>query len=153
MLKILVLGAGLALPAVSLACGGAKTTLAATTVSTTPTQASLADRDPTACAKKPHLVGANCSYTTGMMAQRVLAEGMPWNFTGRLSESDNNLDSHVAAPYTVGPEGKVNIVATEILEALIDEDLQDQRVTLDGMRLEVDGVTYFVLTSFSVPNS
>jgi hypothetical protein len=153
MLKILVLGVGLTLPAVALACGGAKGTLASTTGGSPATHAQIADKDPTACATKAHLVGANCSYTTGMMAQRVLAEGDPWNYTGRILESENNLESHVAAPFTAGPEGKINVVATEVLEALTDEDLQDQRVTLDGMRLEVDGVTYFVVTSFSVPNS
>ncbi|MBW2254988.1 MAG: hypothetical protein JRI25_10375, partial [Deltaproteobacteria bacterium] len=124
MLKILVLGVGLTLPAVSLACGGTKGALASTTVSLSAAPGSIADKDATACAKKAHLVGANCSYTTGMMAQRVLAEGTPWNYTGRISESDNNLESHVAAPFTVGPEGKVNVVATEIFEALIDDDLQ-----------------------------
>lgn len=148
MLKSLVLASALALPGVALACGGATEAKA----STEKADATHASADATACAKKASLVGANCSYTTGMMAQRVVAEGTPWSYTGTMASSDNALSSHVAAPYVVGPDA-VNVVATEVLESMIDQDLVSKRVTLDGKKLEVDGVTYFVLTSYAVPAS
>lgn len=152
MIKILVLSVGLTVPGLALACGGAKGTLASHDATTPAVHAAVADKDPTACAKKASLVGANCSYTTGMMAQRVFAEGDAWNFTGTLTPSENALRSHVAAPYTVGPD-TVHVVANEVLEAITSKGLDGDRVTLDGKRLEVDGVTYFVVTAFSVPNS
>ena len=62
------------------------------------------------------------------------------------------LGTHVAAPYTVGPD-KVNVVANEVLEGLTAGGLHNSRVGLEGKRLEVGGVTYFVLTSYSVPSS
>ncbi len=143
MWKVVLLGVGMLAPSVAFPCDGTEGVLAST---------SRGAHDPTACAKKASLVGANCSYTTGMMAQRVLAEGTPWSFTGSLQESDNAIGTHVAAPYTVGPD-KVNVVANEVLEALTESGLQARRVGLEGKRLEVDGVTYFVLTSYSVPSS
>jgi len=146
MLKLVVFGFGLVGPSIALACDG-HTEAHAATASVEATAA-----DATACAKKASLVGANCSYTTGMMAQRVLTEGTPWSFTGSLSSSDNALASHVAAPYTVGPD-KVNVVANEVLEGLTAAGVHTGRVGLEGKRLEVGGVTYFVLTSYSVPSS
>jgi len=108
--------------------------------------------DPAACAKKAELVGGSCSYSTGMMAQRVLSEGRPWTFTGTLVESRSRLDSHVAAPYVVGPE-KVNVIANEVLEVLTSAGAQSGRVGLEGRVLEVDGVKYFVVTKFSPDNT
>lgn len=150
MWKVVVLTVGFAAPSLAFACDKAASLASATPVSTA--HAAAADSDPTSCAKKPGLVGANCSYTTGMMAQRVLAEGTPWSFTGSLTATDNALGTHVAAPYIVGPD-KVNVVANEVLESLTEQGLQSGRVGLEGRKLEVDGVTYFVLTSYSVPSS
>ena len=145
MWKVGILGIGLFAPTLAWACDGK-----AEVVMTSTAQA--AAHDPTACAKKASLVGANCSYTTGMMAQRVLAEGTPWSYTGSLATSENAVGTHVAAPYTVGPD-KVNVVANEVLESLTEAGLQTGRMQLDGKRLEVDGVTYFVLVSYAAPSS
>ena len=151
MIKMLLLGSVLLAPVSALACGGDDDgqTEASIDLHATPS----ATKDPSACAHKAGLVGHNCSYTTGMMAQRVLAEGSNWSFTGTLASSDNALPSKVAAPFTVGPAAKVNVIANQTLEDLSDKGLDAQRVTLDGKRLEVDGITYFVLTSYSAPNS
>lgn len=153
MVKLVAVAVGLSLPGLALACGGSKGDMAKNDVKAPGAHAALADKDPSATAKKADLVGANCSYTTGMMAQRVLAEGTPWNYTGTLSSSENALDSHVASPYTVGPGGSVNVVATEVLESLTEQGAQGDRLSLSGKRLEVDGVTYFVLTSYAAPQS
>ena len=141
-MKILVLGASLGLFSNSaLACGGK--------ASSGNPDAATTEAHATACAKKASLVGANCSYTTGMMAQRVVAEGEPWSFTGTLQASDNALPSHVAAPYTVGPQGAVNVIGNELVERISDAGLAASRLTLQGRLLDIDGVRYFVLTSYS----
>jgi len=145
MWKLAIVGFGLFGPSIAFACDGNEAHAATASVEAT-------SADAAACAKKASLVGANCSYTTGMMAQRVLTEGTPWSFTGSLAASDNALGTHVAAPYTVGPD-KVNVVANEVLESLTVGGLHNGRVGLEGKRLEVGGVTYFVLTSYSVPSS
>lgn len=152
MFKSLLLTASLVVPASALACPG-HGEMASAATSTDTTAAAVAEKDPTACAKKSELVGSNCSYTTGMMAQRVMSEGTTWSFTGTLAKADNELTSHVAAPFTVGPDGRVHVVANEILEDLTVKGLTERRVSLEGKRLEVDGTTYFVLTGFAAPNT
>jgi hypothetical protein len=104
--------------------------------------------NPTHCAKRSELIGANCSYTTGMMAQRVLEQGTPWTFTGSLTTSENALESHVAAPFTVGPNQDIYIVANSILEDLTQKEAESKRVTLEGKMLKVEGTSYFVATRF-----
>jgi hypothetical protein len=111
------------------------------------TPPSAAERDPSACAQRPELVGGACSYTTSVMAKRVLAEGKPWSFTGHLAPSTVLLDSHVAAPYTVGP-APVFVVANEVLEGLVGAGTAMQRLTLEGRLLDVGGTPYFVLENY-----
>ena len=142
MWKLAVLGLGLAAPVASFACGGdcpmdKKTTAAA---------------DPAACAKHAELVGGNCSYTTGMMAQRALEEGKTFTFTGRMAATENRLDSRVAAPYKIGPT-QYNVLANEVLEQLKLGGTEKGRVSLEGKILEVDGQTYLVLTRFVAAQS
>ena len=137
MIRTLVAAALLSLPAAALACGGNKS--ADTTAAATDPNAAA---NPAACAKKAELVGSGCSHTTGMMAQRVLAEGAPYTYAGTLVKADSELTSHVAAPFVVGPD-KIRVVANEVLEGF---SAGDQRVSLEGKLLEVDGVKYFVLT-------
>jgi hypothetical protein len=148
MVKVVVLGLGLFAPALALACGGDKECGSCSHHEKT----AAAVSDPASCAKKAELVGGACSYTTGMMAQRVLSEGKPWSFTGTLARTAGDLESHVAAPYTVGPD-KVHVVANEVLEALTAANAHAGRVGLEGKLLDVDGVKYFVLTSYAVPTS
>ena len=139
MIRVVFFGSLLLAPSVGLACPGADA-------------ASESARNPTACAKKADLVGANCSYTTGKMAQRVMEQGRTWSFTGNLASTDNELPSKVAAPFSVGPDGRVKVVANEILEDLVAGGVEG-RVVLEGRLLEVDGVEYAVLTSFGTIGS
>lgn len=155
MSKFALLGVVLAAPVVAFACpghmdGAAHASTDAAAASHCPDGPNCPD--PTACAHKAELVGCACSYTTGMMAQRVLTDGHPWTYTGSLTKFDGSLDSHVAAAFTVGPDN-VYVVANEVLESLTKSGAQDGRVALEGRSLEVDGVQYFVLTSFAVGNS
>ena len=110
--------------------------------------------DPASCAKKAELVGSNCAYSTGMMAQRVLSEGATFTYTGTLAESTNQLSSHVASPFTVGaPDVAVHVVANEVVETLSSSGLAAQRVNLEGKVLEVEGVKYLVVTGYQASNT
>ena len=150
MTRILLL-ASLLTPSVALACGGKTKVADATTTEAAP--AALADVDPTHCAKKAELLGSNCSYATGMMAQRVLEEGDSYTFTGTLAAANNTLDSKVAAPYAVGPDASIHILANEVIGSLVENGGEDKRVELAGKLLEVDGVTYFVATTYGLLNT
>lgn len=105
---------------------------------------STAELDAAACAKKAALVGSSCSYSTGMMASRVLDQGKVFTYTGTLRASDAKLESQVAAPFVIGPTG-IHVIANEVVEAVADPAA---RMTWTGKVLEVDGVQYFVLTGY-----
>jgi hypothetical protein len=130
---------GLVAPGLALACpgkGGDTTTAAA--------MESESKADASACAKKASLVGSACSYSTGMMASRVLEQGKSFAYTGTLQEAAEPLSSKVAAPFVVGPES-IRVIANEVVEtASVGE-----RMNWSGKVLEVDGVKYFVVTGFS----
>ncbi|MDP2308382.1 MAG: hypothetical protein Q8P18_20355 [Pseudomonadota bacterium] len=107
-------------------------------------------------ARGGELIGSNCSYTTGMMARRVLEEGQDWSYVGTLKASSNDLASMVAVPYTVSdrsPPASVHVIANELIEVLAVEGHIGARLSLVGKLLEVDGVRYAVLTSFKVINA
>ncbi|TVQ93629.1 MAG: hypothetical protein EA397_04090 [Deltaproteobacteria bacterium] len=145
MWKIAFLTVGLVLPSVALACGGSKKAAAD---DDSPKHAKV-----TETADSKDLVGKNCSYTTGKMAQRILAEGSDWTFTGSLASTSEDLSSRVAAPFAVGPEGAERIVANEVLEDLTKRGAHNNRVSLTGKKLVVGDVTYIVLTEFGQANS
>jgi hypothetical protein len=100
------------------------------------------------CARSHTLVGANCSYTTGMVARRVVEEGEDWSFSGVLTAAPNTLSSHVAAPFTAASGDY--IVANELLEVLQAGGHAAARLSLAGKVLDIDGVRYVVLTSYEV---
>jgi hypothetical protein len=106
----------------------------------------------THCATDTQLVGASCSYSTGLMARRVLDQGAPFSRVASLTGTLEVLESHVAAPFVVGEEG-YRVIANELVQALADGGHLHDRLTLTGKWLEVDGVRYVVLTSFKVVNS
>ncbi|MES2638901.1 MAG: hypothetical protein V4850_05445 [Myxococcota bacterium] len=106
-------------------------------------------------ARGGELLGSNCSYTTGMMARRVLEEGQDWSYVGSLTPSSNDLVSMVAVPYTAPDRSaaEVNVIANELVELMAVEGHVNARLSLVGKLLEVDGVRYVVLTSFKVINA
>lgn len=139
-MRLVVLGLALALPSAALACPGRSATASAAETE----QPTVASVDAASCAKRAELVGSACSYTTGMMAQRILTDGADFSFTGTLAATSNDLESHVAAPYTLA-NGAVHVVANEVLDAVPAAS----RLTLTGKKLDVNGVSYFVVTSFA----
>jgi hypothetical protein len=103
------------------------------------------------CARSDKLVGSNCTYTTGLMARRVIEEGEDWSWEGALTDTDNNLSSSVAAPFAAG-EG-THVIANELVESLSGAGLLRANLSLTGKLLEVDGVRYVVVTAYKVLSS
>lgn len=103
------------------------------------------------CARSSALVGSNCSYSTGMMARRVVEEGRDWSWEGALSVTPNTLASTVAAPFSAGTG--THVIANELVESLSGGGLVQANLALAGKLLEVDGVRYVVLTSYKVISS
>ena len=141
MLRTAVLTFAIALPGVAFSCSG-HTDMASATAEAKATPA-MTQADATRCAKKASLVGENCSYSTGMMAQRVHAEGKDTSLTSvTLTKQDQMLESHVAAPYQVAD---MYVIANEVVEQIADPSAS---MALSGKVLEVDGVKYLLVTSF-----
>lgn len=134
-----------AAPGAALACPGAQ--MASTTAEASDTRlAATAAVDPTHCAKNAALVGSNCAWSTGAMAQRVQAEGKDTTVTAKLANQSKALESHVAAPFQVGD---MYVIANQVIETA------DPAATLamSGKMLEVDGVKYFLVTNFQKTNT
>lgn len=136
---VLLTIAASALGSTAMACPG-KTATAATASAS---EESVASLDAAACAKKASLVGSSCSYSTGMMASRVLEQGASFSYTGKLQSVDQKLESNVAAPFALADDTRV--IANEVVESIEDTTA---RLTWKGKLLEVDGVKYFVVTGF-----
>lgn len=139
-----ILAVALLAPGLAFACPGKTADASASDATHAHAHQSAADLDASACAKKADLVGSACSYSTGIMASRVLEQGKAFTYTGTLQASEAKLDSQVAAPYTIGPN-KIHVIANEVVEAVADPSA---RMSWSGKMLEVDGVTYFVLTTY-----
>lgn len=101
-------------------------------------------------ATRASLIGANCSYTTGSMARRVMAEGVDWSAEDRLEPAANSLETRVAVPYVLHQDPSTYVVASELLQVVPDPARSRHRLAMSGRTLEVDGVRYVVLTAFRV---
>jgi len=145
-MKTILLSAALMLPAAALACPGSKGDVADTTDNSEAVAAD-ADADATKCAKKAEYVGSACSYSTGMMAQRVHADGKAVTFTAQLTPNGSKLDSQVAAPFLAN--GEYYVIANEVVDQLDPA----KELSFEGKALEVDGVKYFLVTEFKATNS
>lgn len=115
----------------------------------------VANLDPSRCATRSAYMGlGNCSWSTAQMAERVLHEGAPYTFVGTVLPSDNQLESKVAAPFRIGPEADIHVVANEVLDELDPtKAITALRLELQGKLLEVDDVQYFVVTQIVKPSS
>ncbi len=95
------------------------------------------------------LMGASCSFKTGMMARRVVAEGDVYAYVGTLQEQDGDEVDEVSCPYRIGGDDGACVVANELVEHLAGADLAGVELSVEGRILEVDGVRYVVLTAYS----
>jgi len=93
-------------------------------------------------------MGPGCSYTTGMMAQRVLAEGKAYSFTGLLNNQQDTTQAGVAVPYSIGPERNIHVIANEFVEELTVGGSGPNKLELSGKVLDVDGVRFFLLEQY-----
>lgn len=146
MLRTTILALALALPGVALACGGKSQTASADEAPRI--ELAAVDADATSCAKKAELVGSSCKYSTGMMAQRVHADGASTKLTASLEHNKAALDSNVAAPFKVN--GDLYVIANEVIDGIDDPKAQ---LALEGKVLEVDGIKYFLVTGFQKATS
>jgi len=142
MIRTAMLTVALAFPAAALACGG-EAPQTADVANAPQVQLAAAHADATKCADKAALVGSSCRYSTGQMAQRVHADGKDTALTAQLVRQDKQLDSHVAAPFTVNDE--MYVIANEVVAQIGDTSAS---MALNGKVLEVDGVKYFLVTGF-----
>lgn len=138
-MKPLLLAAALALPITALACPGKEGVAADTSEDADRVPV---DADATRCAKRAELVGTACSYSTGMMAQRVHADGEDVTVTAKLVKATEKLPSKVAAPFIANDE--YHVIANEVLDGVDPSKTH----ALTGKALEVDGITYLLVTGF-----
>lgn len=102
-------------------------------------------------ARQPELLGASSAASTGMTARRVVEEGLDWKVTATVEAADVNTDPQVSLPFSVTSRGE-RVVATQLVEQLATRGLLGARLALTGRALDVDGVTYVVLTAYRAPN-
>jgi hypothetical protein len=102
---------------------------------------------------KGELVGKNCAYTTGKMAQRVVAEGSDWTFVGALTPTENVSTARVATPFAVGPDASELLIVNDLLTEIAEKGQHSARLSLTGKKLVVGDTTYVVITSYGSANS
>lgn len=98
------------------------------------------------------MVGPTCTFRTGVMARRVMAEGSEYAFVGRLQAS-GQTPGDVACPYMVGGQEDTCVVASELVEHMQSQGLANGELSLEGRLLEIDGVRYVVLTAYKPSTS
>ena len=101
-----------------------------------------------ASAKSVSLMGAGCSYTTGMMAQRVLAEGKAYSYTGTLTSQKKSTVSGVAVPFSIGDKHDIHVIANEYVEELTTGGSDTNKLELSGKVLDVEGTRFFLLERY-----
>jgi hypothetical protein len=121
---------------------------AATTTATPPPTLPLVSIDLEAaahCARSQSLVGDACSFMTGMTARRVLDEGVAWTWAGALTP--HAIEGEIAAPFRAA--GEERVLATELVETLVNAQHAASLCLYIGRSLEIDGVTWVVLTAYA----
>lgn len=118
-----------------------------------PTPSAVVDASAaTHCASATLLVGSSCSYSTGVMARRVMEQGAEWKGTEKLLQVTDLLESQVAAPFALASDPTWRVVANELVQLLSEGGHLGDSLELSGRWLEVAGVRYVVLTSYKVVN-
>ena len=105
------------------------------------------------CARSDGVIGAHCSYATGVMARRVLEQGEDTELVATLVEVDEDVPGGVSAPYRLADDPKSRVIANELIEQMVRTNRIGRPVEVDARELEIDGTHYYVLTAYEVPNS
>jgi len=105
------------------------------------------------CARSDGVIGAHCSYATGVMARRVLEQGEDTELVATLLEVDDDVPGGVSAPYRLAEDPKSRVIANELIEQMVRTNRIGHPIEVDARELDVDGVRYYVLTAYEVPNS
>jgi hypothetical protein len=109
--------------------------------------------DATHCARSDGVIGAHCSYATGIMARRIMEQGQDAQLTGTLVEISEDVPGGVSAPFRLEDDPKSRVLANELIEQMVRTNHIGQAVEVDAKELDVDGIHYYVLTAYEVPNS
>ena len=102
----------------------------------------------TATATRSSLLGDGCSYTTGIMAERVQAEGKIYSYSGPMIRQATNTLKGVAVPFAIGADKSTLVIANEFVEKLIVDGHETQKLELKGKVLEVQGTRFFLLERY-----
>ena len=105
------------------------------------------------CAHSDGVIGAHCSYATGVMARRILEQGEDTELVATLLEVDDDVPGGVSAPYRLAEDPKSRVIANELIEQMVRTNRIGRPIEVDARELDVDGVRYYVLTAYEVPNS
>lgn len=103
--------------------------------------------------RSAELIGTSCSFRTGMIARRVVAEGEDYAYMGTLKAVPGEAEGDVACPYRIGTADGACVVANELVEHLQAQGVAARELSLEGRTLELDGVRYVVLTAYTVSRS
>ena len=106
----------------------------------------------THCATSSALLGAGSSYSTTLMARRVMEQGNEWSKVAALTAATPDPETMVAAPFTLVEDATVRVLATQLIESLAADKNVGPRLQLAGKQMDVDGTRYVVLTSYRVVN-
>ena len=109
--------------------------------------------DASHCAHSDGVIGAHCSYATGVMARRVLEQGEDTELVATLLDVDEDVPGGVSAPYRFAEDPKSRVIANELIEQMVRTNRIGRPLEVDARELDVDGVRYYVLTAYEVPNS
>lgn len=115
-----------------------------------PAEVHVDDATAVRTASSARLVNGGSSYSTGLLARRVMEQGTDWASSGSLTNAEIDPDATVAIPYTLADDSNVHILATELVESLTNANDVGQPLAMSGRLMEVDGVRYVVLTSYRV---
>ena len=111
------------------------------------------EADAAHAARSPELLGAASAFATAQAARQVMSLGRDWQFTVQLAENPEEVPDDVATPYRVQANGGPELLATELLEALVLGGHAGATLSLAGrMMKQPDGGQLVVLTSWRVIN-
>ncbi len=118
--------------------------------------ATSASADDEAAAHPAHtveLLGRSGAWSTALLARRVVSTGRDWRYTGQIVRAESDPAADVAAPFRLQAGEGGWVLATELLELLIQAGHELATLELAGRRLRADDGEYFVvLTSWRVIN-